>query len=129
MIHNENISLNIRNLQLIIVNYIKDTMCCFWIDPHSCTLIQQLYGHLPPISLTIQIRWARHAGHYERSKNTHKWCAPIWSYTWTHQCWLTCRNLHSSALWWHWMLSREPNNNDASRESQMVMINIDNVFF
>ena len=25
---------------------------------------QQLYGHLPSISKTIQIRWKRHAGHY-----------------------------------------------------------------
>ena len=30
---------------------------------------QQLYGHLPPISKTIQIRWTRHAGHYWRSKD------------------------------------------------------------
>ena len=30
---------------------------------------QQLYGHLPPISKTIQIRWTRHTGHGWRSKN------------------------------------------------------------
>ena len=30
---------------------------------------QQLYGHLPPISKTIQIRWTRHEGHCWRSKN------------------------------------------------------------
>ena len=29
---------------------------------------QQLYGHLPPISKTIQIRQKRHAGHYWKSK-------------------------------------------------------------
>ena len=29
---------------------------------------QQLYGHLPPITKTIQIRWTRHAGHCWRSK-------------------------------------------------------------
>ena len=29
---------------------------------------QPLYGHLPPISKTIQIRWTRHAGHCWRSK-------------------------------------------------------------
>ena len=29
---------------------------------------QQLYGHLLPISKTIQIRWTRHAGHCWRSK-------------------------------------------------------------
>ena len=29
----------------------------------------QLYGHLPPITKTIQVRWARHAGHYWRSRD------------------------------------------------------------
>ena len=29
----------------------------------------QLYGHLPPITKTIQVRWARHAGHCWRSKD------------------------------------------------------------
>ena len=29
----------------------------------------QLYGHLPPITKTIQIRRTRHAGHYWRSKD------------------------------------------------------------
>ena len=28
---------------------------------------QQLYGHLPPITNTIQVRWTRHAGHCWRS--------------------------------------------------------------
>ena len=30
---------------------------------------QQLYGYLPPITKTIQIRWTRHAGHYWRSRD------------------------------------------------------------
>ena len=30
---------------------------------------QQLYGHLPPITKTIQIRRTRHAGHCWRSKD------------------------------------------------------------
>ena len=30
---------------------------------------QQLYGHLPPITKTIQIRWTRHAGHCWKSKS------------------------------------------------------------
>ena len=29
----------------------------------------QLYGHLPPITKTIQIRWTRHAGHCWRSRD------------------------------------------------------------
>ena len=30
---------------------------------------QQLYGHLPPITKTIQVRPTRHAGHCRRSRN------------------------------------------------------------
>ena len=30
---------------------------------------QQLYGYLPPIRKTIQVRWTRHAGHCWRSKD------------------------------------------------------------
>ena len=30
---------------------------------------QQLYGHLPPITKTIQVRWTRHVGHCWRSKD------------------------------------------------------------
>ena len=29
----------------------------------------QLYGHLPPITKTLQVRWTRHAGHCWRSKD------------------------------------------------------------
>ena len=29
----------------------------------------QLYGHLPPITKTIQVRWTRHAGHCWRSRD------------------------------------------------------------
>ena len=30
---------------------------------------RQLYGHLPPIMKTIQVRWTRHAGHCWRSRD------------------------------------------------------------
>ena len=30
---------------------------------------QQLYGHLPPITKNIKVRWTRHAGHCWRSRN------------------------------------------------------------
>ena len=30
---------------------------------------QQLYGYLPPIMTTIQVRWARHLGHCWRSRD------------------------------------------------------------
>ena len=39
----------------------------FWTNPGSNT--PQLYGHLTPISQTIQVRRTRHAGHYYRSKD------------------------------------------------------------
>ena len=29
----------------------------------------QLYGHLPPLTKTLQVRRARHAGHYWRNKD------------------------------------------------------------
>ena len=39
---------------------------------------QQLYGYLPPIMKTIQVRWTRHAGHCWRSDillwtTSHEW--------------------------------------------------------
>ena len=34
---------------------------------------RQLYDHLPPITKTIQVRWARHAGHCWRSKDELVW--------------------------------------------------------
>ncbi len=37
---------------------------------------QQLYGHLPPITKTIQVRRARHAGHSRRSNNDVLLCTP-----------------------------------------------------
>ena len=48
---------------------------------------QLLYGHLSPISQTIQVKQARHARHCWRS-----------SVTWSSQCWLTSQILYSSAL-------------------------------
>ena len=30
---------------------------------------QQLYGHLPPITKTIKVRWTRHTGHCWRSRD------------------------------------------------------------
>ena len=49
----------------------------------------QLYGHLPPITKTIQVWWTRHAGHYWRSRDelisdvllwtpTYGWAKPGW---------------------------------------------------
>ena len=37
-----------------------------WRQPPS---EQQLYGHLPPITKTLQVRWIKHPGHCWRSKD------------------------------------------------------------
>ena len=40
----------------------------------------QLYGHLPPITKTIQVRRTRHAGHCWRSRD--EWCTPMDPHIW-----------------------------------------------
>ena len=42
----------------------KDIACCF-----EKILEQQLYGHLPPITQTIQEKWAKHAEHFWWNKD------------------------------------------------------------
>ena len=37
----------------------------------------QLYGHLPPITKTIQVRRTRHAGLLEKHGRAHKWYTPM----------------------------------------------------
>ena len=37
----------------------------------------QLYGHLPPITKTIQVRRARHVGLLEKQGRAHKRCIPM----------------------------------------------------
>ena len=44
----------------------------------------QLYGHLPPITKTIQVRWTRHAGHCWRSRD--KLIRDVLLWTPTHGC-------------------------------------------
>ena len=53
----------------------------YW-KQHSTKL--QLYGHLQPISKTIQIRWTRSAGHCWRSKDKLIRNVPLW--TPSHGC-------------------------------------------
>ena len=40
---------------------------------------QQLYGHLPPVTKTIKIRWTRHAGHCWRSRDKLISNVPLWT--------------------------------------------------
>ena len=51
---------------------------------------QQLCGHLPPISKTIQIKQTRHAGHCRRSKDELISDVFLWTpFTRTSKCWTT----------------------------------------
>ena len=46
----------------------------WWQHPMS----HQLYGHLPPITKTIQVRRTRHDGTLlEKQGRAHKWCTPM----------------------------------------------------
>ena len=58
---------------------------------------KKLYGHLPPITQTIQIRWIKHAEYYRRSKD--ELISNMDSYKWTHQHWSTSKDLEISALY------------------------------
>ena len=40
---------------------------------------QQHYGHLPPITITIQVRRTRYTGHYWRSRNELISNIPLWT--------------------------------------------------
>ena len=62
----------------------------------------QLYGHLPPIMKTIQVRRTRHAGH------CWKWCTLMDPYTWPCKSRTISTNMHSATMWGYGMLSRRP---------------------
>ena len=57
----------------------------------------QLYGHLPPITKTIQVRRTRHAG------RAHKWCTPMDPHKWPSKSWTTSSNIHTAAMWGYGM--------------------------
>ena len=63
----------------------------------------QLYGHLPPITKTIQVR---------RTRRTHKWCTPMD----THISWgksrTTSSNIHPAAMWGYRMQPWRPARGD-----------------
>ena len=68
----------------------------------------QLYGHLPPITKTIQVRRARHAGHCWRSKDElvsdpHIWPSKSDPHIWPSKSRTTSPNLHTAAMWGHEM--------------------------
>ena len=53
-----------KSLMATIQEYCKTILNKSW-KQHP--IKQQLYGHLPPITKTIKVRWTRHAGHCCRS--------------------------------------------------------------
>ena len=55
----------------------------------------QLYGHLPPITKTIQVRRTRHAGHCWRRRRAHKWCTPMDPHIWPGKSRTTSSNIHT----------------------------------
>ena len=64
----------------------------------------QLYGQLPPITKTIQVRRARHAGHcLERKGRAHKWCTPMDPHIWPSKSSKTSSKIHTAAMWGYGM--------------------------
>ena len=64
----------------------------------------QLYGHLPPISKTIQVRRTRHAGHcWKKQGRAHEWCTPIHPYIWPSKSRTTSSNMHKALMWGYGM--------------------------
>ena len=64
----------------------------------------KLYGHLPPVTKTIQVRWTRHAGQCWKSKYEHisdvlQW-TPAYGQAKAGQ---TSSNIHTAAMWGYGM--------------------------
>ena len=69
----------------------------------------QLYGHLPPITKTIQVRRTRHAGHCWRSRDELIRDVLLWiPNTWPRKSRATRSNVHSAAMWRYRVLSWRP---------------------
>ena len=66
----------------------------------------QLYGHLPPITNTIQVRRTRHAGHCWRSRDELISDLLLWiPHTWPCKSRTTSTNTYSATMWGYGMLS------------------------
>ena len=64
----------------------------------------QLYGHLPSITKTIQVRRARHAGHFWKSKDELVSDVLLWTpHIWPSKSRTASSNLHTAAMWRHRM--------------------------
>ena len=75
---------------------------------------QQLYGHLPPITKTIQVRWTRHMGHCWRSRDKFISDILLWthSYGWakagqpTYNSSVTIQDVALKTYWKRWAIER-----------------------
>ena len=71
----------------------------------------QLYGHLPPITKTIQVRRNQTCRTLlEKQGQAHKWCTPMDPHIWPGKSRTTSSNIHSAAMWgyrmWPWRPTR-----------------------
>ena len=58
----------------------------------------QLYGYLPPITKTIQVRRTRYAL-LEKQGRAHKWCTPMDPHIWPGKSRTTSAKIHTAAMW------------------------------
>ena len=72
----------------------------------------QLYGHLPPITKTIQVRRTRHTGHSWRSKDELISYVLWWTRIWPSKSRTTCSNIHTAAMWGYGMYPWRPARSD-----------------
>ena len=64
----------------------------------------QLYGHLPPITKTNQVRRTRHAGHYWRSRDELISDVLLWTPTYSRtKAGRPASNIHSATMWGYGM--------------------------
>ena len=73
----------------------------------------QLYGYLPPITKTIQVRWTRHAGHCWRSRDELISDVLLWTpHIWPGKSRTISSNIHSAAMWGYVMSPWRPTGGD-----------------
>ena len=95
-----------RKQHISLINYDFYFVCCFeqFLEaaPHKTATVRPLIPYLTnhPNKLsktcwTLLVKW----------RQTLKRRSIMDSYTWTHQCWSTSKNLHSSVLFGHYMRS------------------------
>ena len=73
----------------------------------------QLYGHLPPITKTIQVRRTRHAEHCWWSRDKIISDVLLWTpHIWPSKSGKTCSNIHTAAMWGYGMLPWRPARGD-----------------